>query len=75
MNALPFDKQTQIIGALTEGMSIRSSARLFDVHRDTIGRLALTVGQGCERLHDRMMRDLQVNLIHATDKRIQQEAC
>ena len=75
MNVFPFEKQVQVIAALTEGMSIRSAARLFDVHRDTIGRLALTVGQGCERLHDRMMRDLQVNLIHATDKRIQQEAC
>ncbi len=68
MNALPFDKQTQVIGALTEGLSIRSVARLFDVHRDTIGRLALTVGQGCERLHDRMMRDLQVNLIQLDEQ-------
>lgn len=68
MNILPFEKQTQIIGALTEGLSIRSVARLFDVHRDTIGRLALTVGQGCERLHDRMMRDLQVNLIQLDEQ-------
>lgn len=49
-------------------MSIRSVARLFDIHRDTIGRLALTVGQNCERLHDRMMRDLQVNLIQLDEQ-------
>jgi hypothetical protein len=48
---------------LTEGLSIRAVARLFDVERNTVGRLALRVGQNCERLHDRMMLDLQGNLI------------
>jgi IS1 family transposase len=68
MNALATEKQTQIISALTEGMSIRSASRVFDVHRDTIGRLALTIGDGCERLHDRLMRDLQVNLIELDEQ-------
>ncbi len=68
MNILPFEKQSQIIGALTEGLSIRAVARLFDVERKTVGRLALRVGQGCERLHDRMMRDLQVNLIQLDEQ-------
>ncbi len=68
MNVLSSEKQTQVISALTEGMSIRSASRMFDVHRDTIGRLALTVGEGCERLHDRMMRNLQVNLIQLDEQ-------
>ena len=68
MNALATEKQTQVISALTEGLSIRSASRMFDVHRDTIGRLALAVGEGCERLHDRMMRDLQVNLIEMDEQ-------
>ena len=59
MNVLPFEKQVRIIAALTEGMSIRAVARLYDVERNTIGRLALRVGKGCEGLHDRKMRDLQ----------------
>jgi hypothetical protein len=63
MNVLPFEKQTQVIAAITEGCSIRSTERLTGVNRNTIMSLGLRVGEGCERLHDRLMRDLQVNLI------------
>lgn len=60
MNILPFDKQVACIAALTEGCSIRSVERLTGVHRDTIMRLSVRVGEGCAILHDRMMRDLNV---------------
>ncbi len=63
MNILPFDKQTQAVAALTEGCSIRATERLTDVHRDTITRLGVRVGQGCAILHDRMMRGLQVPIL------------
>ena len=68
MNVLPFEKQTQGISAITEGMSIRSASRVFDVYRDTIGRLALGVGEGCERLHVRTMRNLQVGVIECDEQ-------
>jgi len=68
MNVLSFDNQVRVISALCEGLSIRSTAQLFEVHRDTIGRLALTVGSGCDRLHDRAMRRLQVNLIELDEQ-------
>lgn len=68
MNVLPFDKQVQVIAALTEGCSIRSTERLTGVNRNTIMPLGLRVGEGCERLHDRMMRDLQVNLIELDEQ-------
>ncbi len=63
MNVLPFDKQVSAIAALTEGVSIRATERLTDIHRDTIMRLGVRVGEGCARLHDRMMRDLQVPIL------------
>lgn len=63
MNILPFEKQVSAIAALTEGCSIRATERLIDVHRDTIMRLGVRVGRGCARLHDHMIRDLQVSLI------------
>ena len=63
MNSLPSEKQVSIIGALCEGCSIRATERLVGVHRDTVMRLSLRVGDGCERLHDRIMRNLQVTLI------------
>jgi IS1 family transposase len=68
MNILPFEKQTQVIAAITEGCSIRSTERLTGVNRNTIMSLGLRVGEGCERLHDRMMRDLQVNLIELDEQ-------
>jgi len=57
-NALPRDKQIQIIKAIVEGVSIRSIERMTDVHRDTIMRLMVRVGEACERLQDSMMTDL-----------------
>jgi IS1 family transposase len=63
MNVLPFDKQVAVISALTEGMSIRSVERLTGIHRDTIMRRGLLVGEACERLHDRKMHSLRVNRI------------
>lgn len=57
-NVLSTDKKIAIIGALTEGSSIRSIERITGVHRDTIMRLGVKVGQGCTALMDEKMRDL-----------------
>lgn len=58
MNILSLDKQIAVISALCEGMSIRATERLTGIHRDTIMRLGVRVGNGCARVHDAMMRDL-----------------
>jgi IS1 family transposase len=68
MNVLPFETQVRVIAALTEGCSIRSVERLIEVHRDSVMRLGVRVGEGCARLHDRMMRDLQVNVIELDEQ-------
>ncbi len=60
MNCLPFPLQVRVISLLTEGNSLRATARLTGVHRTTIMRLAETVGEACDRLHHARMRDLQV---------------
>ncbi len=57
-NVLGTDKKIAIIGALTEGASIRSIERMTGVHRDTIMRMGVKVGQGCTALMDAKMRDL-----------------
>jgi hypothetical protein len=57
-NVLNSDKQIAVIGALAEGSSIRSIERITGVHRDTIMRLGVKVGQGCATLLDAKMRDL-----------------
>lgn len=50
MNRTPLARRTQIIGALVEGNSIRSTERMTNTHRDTIMRLMVQVGKGVLRL-------------------------
>ncbi|MBI1179339.1 MAG: transposase [Alphaproteobacteria bacterium] len=67
MNILPREHQIAAISALTEGCSIRSTERLTSIHRDTIMRLGVRVGEGCRRLHDAMFRNLHVDLIEVDE--------
>jgi IS1 family transposase len=55
---LSMDKQVAAIGALAEGSSIRSFERMTGIHRDTIMRLDVRVGKGCQTLLDHKMREL-----------------
>lgn len=57
-NILNAEKQIVVIGALAEGSSIRSIERITGVHRDTIMRLGVRVGEGCAKLLDAKMRNL-----------------
>lgn len=57
-NILNTDKQIAVISALAEGSSIRSIERITGVHRDTIMRLGVHVGNGCARVLDVEMRNL-----------------
>ena len=59
MNRLPLAERTRVINCLVEGNSIRSTERMCDVHRDTICRLLVEVGEGCQRIMDEKMRDLR----------------
>ena len=62
-NVLPKDKQILVIPALAEGSSIRAIERISGIHRDTIMRLGVRVGQGCAKLLDARMRDLSCKLL------------
>lgn len=48
MNRLPIEKRVQILGCLTEGMSLRAAARLADVSLNTVTKLLVDVGAACE---------------------------
>ena len=60
-NVLNTDKKIAVISALAEGSSIRSIERITGVHRDTIMRLGVKVGQGCATVMDGTMRNLPCN--------------
>ena len=57
-NILKRDKQELIIKCLVDGNSIRSVERITGVHRDTIMRLMVRVGEGCAVLMDQELRGL-----------------
>lgn len=57
-NVLDREKQVAVISSLAEGSGIRQIERITGVHRDTIMRLGVHVGQGCAALLDRKMRGL-----------------
>ncbi len=58
MNKLKPETQETVISALVEGCSIRSVERMTGVHRDTIMRLGVSVGNKCSDLTDEMMQGL-----------------
>lgn len=48
MNRLPIEKQVQILGCLTEGMSLRATTRMCDVSINTVTKLLVDVGTACD---------------------------
>jgi transposase-like protein len=62
-NILSPEKQTAVISALAEGNSIRSIERMTGIHRDTIMRLGVKVGENCAKIMDAQMRNLPCKVI------------
>ena len=62
-NVLTKDKQIAIISGLAEGMSMRALMRVTGVHRDTICRLGVRVGQVCARMMDQRLRNLECHYL------------
>ena len=58
MNKLSRAKRTQVISALVEGNSIRSTVRMTGVAKNTIAKLLVELGQVCSEYQDDVMRDL-----------------
>lgn len=57
-NILKTEKKVAVVSMLCEGSSICSVSRITGIHGDTIGRLALRVGQACKKIMDHRMRGL-----------------
>jgi IS1 family transposase len=57
-NNLTSEKKTQVVAMLAEDSSIRAIERITGVHRDTVMRLGLRIGEACAEIHDEKMRGL-----------------
>jgi len=58
MNILKPQKKLAVLSMLVEGNSIRSTSRVTGVHKKTIMRLLVEIGQHCERLMAERMKGL-----------------
>lgn len=67
MNATPKDKQKAVIQALVEGNSIRSTERMTGVHRDTIMRLLVRTGEGCNRFLDSQVKNIPAKKVQVDE--------
>jgi IS1 family transposase len=66
-NNLSQEKKTAAISLLCEGSSIRAVERITGIHRDTIMRLGVRIGEGCQRIMDEKMRNLPCKLIQVDE--------
>ena len=67
MNTLSQAKQAAILKALTEGSSIRSTARMVGVSKTTVLRLLVEVGELCAIYQDHKLRNLSCKRIEADE--------
>jgi IS1 family transposase len=67
MNVLAADKKITIVSALVEGASIRSIERMTGVHRDTIMRLGLNVGNACARFLDARIKNVSARKVQVDE--------
>jgi len=58
MNSLTSERQAAVIRALVEGNSLRATARLTGVARNTVSNLLRDLGSHCKNHHDRFVRDV-----------------
>jgi IS1 family transposase len=58
MNKLHLNKRIQILNALVEGNSLRSTSRMADVSINTVVKLMIDAGQACAKYQDEVMVSL-----------------
>ena len=66
-NALPTEKKITAVSMLCENASNHAIERMTGIHRDTIMRLGVRMGQGCQRIMDEKMRNLSCKLIQVDE--------
>jgi IS1 family transposase len=66
-NNLETGKKILAVSMLAEGNSIRSIERVTGVHRDTVMRLGVRIGEGCKRIMDEKLRNLNCTQIECDE--------
>ena len=67
MNRLTISKRAQIVAALVEENSIRSTVRMTGIAKNTITKLLMELGPACEDYQDRALRNLPCRRIQVDE--------
>jgi IS1 family transposase len=67
MNSLTQDERVRIVAALVEGNSIRSTARMTRIARNTITKLLVDLGEACMAYHDAHVRNVRVRRLQCDE--------
>lgn len=67
MNTLSMEIKKQVLNALVEGCSIRSIERMTGVHRDTIMRLMLKIGEKCQKILDLKLQEVKCKFLEVDE--------
>jgi IS1 family transposase len=67
MNCLSNEKRVQVISALVEGNSIRSTCRMTGASKGAVLRLLEELGTACAEYHDRHVRKLKVRRLQCDE--------
>jgi len=66
-NRLSTERRGQIIGLLTEGMSMRAISRVTGAARNTIDKLLVDLGNACAEYQDGALTDLATNRVECDE--------
>lgn len=67
MNRLSPDERSRVIACLVEGNSQRATVRITGIAKKTVARLAVELGEACQRFSDRVMRNLECQRIQCDE--------
>ena len=67
MNRLSTKERTRVIACSAQGNSQRATVRMTGIAKKTVARLAVEIGEACERFTDNIMRDLPCTQIQCDE--------
>ncbi|MCZ0942670.1 MAG: IS1 family transposase [Gammaproteobacteria bacterium] len=67
MNTLPRHRKTLILKCLVDGMSIRATARIADVSRNTVAQLLVDAGKVCAAYQDGALREVRASRVQVDE--------
>src|SRR5438045_3655697 len=67
MNKLGTAKRAQVVAALVEGNSIRSTVRMTGVAKNTVTKLLVELGAACAKFHSTHVKDIAARRIQCDE--------